>query len=139
MENKTIFECIKLSCSRSTINMLDINPDYFFGEVIPYPIPFADCDILDYVTSLTDGFMESEYKMVLCNGTVTKMDIDMQDCMINTEDIECYPLAILDSYEEMVRLCYSKGQKDFVYLISKEYDANEGTTSYSLCRLLKLK
>jgi len=139
MENKTIFECLKEACSRSTLNMLDINPNYFFGEVVPYPIPFDDGDILDYISSLTDGFMESEYKMVLYNGTVTKLDIDMQDCMIDTEDIECYPLAILESYEEMVRLCYSQGQKDFVYLISKDYDANDDTTTYSLSRLLKIK
>ena len=59
--------------------------------------------------------------------------------MIDTEDIECYPLAILDSYEEMVRLCYSQGQKDFVYLISKDYDANDDITTYSLSRLLKIK
>jgi len=135
---KTIYNSIVEACNNSRLNMLDVNPQYFFGEEIPYPIPFADCDILDYITSLTDGFLESENKMVIYNGYVSKINIDVQDCMIDNEGIECYPVAILESYEEMVRLCYNQGQKDFVYLISKDYDANDDTTTYCLNVLMKL-
>lgn len=139
MENKTIYESIKEACCSSRLNMLDVNPTYFFGDVIAYPLPFEEGDILDYITSLTDGFMESENKMVIYNGHVSKIDICIQDIMIDTEDIECIPQAIVESYEAIVRFYYTQGNNDFIYIVSKEYDANEGITSYSLSRLLKLK
>lgn len=135
---KTIFKSIVEACNSSRLNMLDVNPEFFFGEEIPYPIPFSDGDILDYVTSLTDGFLESENKMVIYNGFVSKITVDVQDTMIDNEGIECYPVAVLNSYEEVVRLYCVKGNPDTVYLVSKDYDANDDKTSYCLSVLMKL-
>lgn len=139
-----IYENLKNACKYSKLNMLDINPDNFFGKEVPFPIPFNDGDILDYITSLTDGFLESEYKMVLYNGTVAKLDISNMNYMFDYEDIECYFTANTDSYEDLCKLYYTKlnnitGAKDALYLISKDYDANDDLTSYSLSKLVKLK
>lgn len=135
---KTIYKSIIEACDNSRLNMLDVNPEFFFGEEIPYPIPFADGDILDYVTSLTDGFLESENKMVIYNGFISKIIIDVQDYMIDNEGIECYPVAILESYEEVIRLYCLKGNPDTVYLVSKDYDSNDDITTYCLNVLMKL-
>jgi hypothetical protein len=135
---KTIYKTIVNACNNSRLNMLDVNPEFFFGEEILCPIPFDDGDILDYVTSLTDGFLESENKMVVYNGHISKIDIDVQDCMIDNEGIECYPVAILESYEEVIRLYCLKGNPDTVYLVSKDYDSNDNITTYCLNVLMKL-
>jgi hypothetical protein len=135
---KTIYKTIIDACNNSRLNMLDINPEFFFGEVVPYPIPFDDCDILDYISSLTDGFLESENKMVIYNGHISKIDIDVQDCMIDNEELECYPVAILESYEEVIRIYCLKGNPDMVYLVSKDYDSNDDKTTYCLNVLVKL-
>ena len=135
---KTIYNTIINACNNSRLNMLDVNPEFFFGVVVPYTIPFDDSDILEYVSSLTDGFLESENKMVVYNGHVSKIDIDAQDCMIDNEGIECYPIAILESYEELVRLYCLEGHSNTVYLVSKDYDSNDDKTTYCLNVLMKL-
>lgn len=135
---KTIYNTIVEACNNSRLSMLDANPVFFFGAEIPSPIPFIDGDILDYITSLTDGFMESENKLVIYNGRISKIDIDAHDCMRDMEGVECYPLAICEKYEEVCELYYKHGKKDVVYLVSKDYDANDNMTSFSLCQLVQL-
>jgi predicted dehydrogenase len=58
--------------------------------------------------------------------------------MIDNEELECYPVAILESYEEVIRIYCLKGNPDMVYLVSKDYDSNDDKTTYCLNVLVKL-
>ena len=131
----TIFDCIIKSCQNSTIRMEDINHESFFGEQILVPAPIDEVDILEYIESLTSEFMESTYKMAIVNGCIAKVDIDVMDCMLDTEDIAYASLYTYSTYAEVMTHLSRLGKKNALYLVSKDYDAASYLTSYSIMEL----
>ena len=128
----TIFDCIIRRCQDSTIGMRDINHESFFGEQIVVPAPIDEVDILEYIESLTSEFMESTYKMAIVNGFISKVDIDVIDCMLDTEDVGYASFYSYPTYADVITHLSKVGKRNALYLVSKEYDASSYITSYSV-------
>ena len=131
----TIFDCIIRRCQDSTINMSDINHESFFGEQIVVPAPIDEVDVLEYIESLASEFMESVYKMAIVNGCIAKVDIDVMECMLDTEDVGYASFYSYPTYAEVISHLSKVGKRNALYLVSKEYDASEYLTSYSIMEL----
>ena len=133
----TIFDCLMRKCKDSTIGMMDINPQVFFGRDVIVPAPLDEVDILEYFDSLSGEFMESEYKMAISNGTVTKVDVDVIDCMLDTEDVAYRSLFTYEDYTHIIRHLQVNGKKNSLYLVSREYYAEDNSTSWCIMELGK--
>ena len=134
---KTIIESLHAKCKNSTLSLTDVHPQNVFGNFVPMVSPIEETDVLEYICSLTDGYMESEYKLAYVNGFVTKFDLDMFDCMLDTENVECSVPFMMNSLEEVNYYLSQAASENMLYIISKEYDSTDDSTMYSLTKVFR--
>ena len=134
---KTIIESLHDKCKNSSLTLSDVPPQNVFGNFVPMVSPIEETDVLEYICSLTDGYMESEYKLAYVNGFVTKFDIDMFNCMLDTEDVECSVPFMMNSLDEVNYYLTLTASENMLYVISKEYDSTDDSTLYSLSKVYK--
>ena len=134
---KTIIESLHDKCKNSSLTLSDVHPQNVFGNFVPMVSPIEETDVLEYICSLTDGYMESEYKLAYVNGYITKFDIDMFNCMLDTEDVECSVPFMMNSLDEVNYYLSLTASENMLYVISKEYDSTDDSTLYSLSKVYK--
>ena len=95
-------------------------------------------DILSYVDEVVNNnYYESMYKMIITQCNVAKVDIDVIDAMIDTENVEYASFDTFETFEELTKFYYTRCNKNYIYIVSKDYDAEDDTTYFTLSRLVK--
>ena len=134
----TIINSIYQNALRSFVTLYDIKPERFFWELIRTDIPYMGDDILSYVDEVVNNnYYESMYKMIITQCNVAKVDIDVIDAMIDTEDVEYASFDTFETFEELTKFYYTRCHKNYIYIVSKDYDAEDDTTYFTLSRLVK--